>query len=947
MPFTYRLTSPVLFDPATGNVINTAGSVNDLHGITLTDDLNETGVDLTYISHTAYWESSGAPVFHTFDNSSGLLTFDQFPVVPAGEQIVIEMTVVLDNSPANSIGTQFVNTARWDFGRLIDGVFYEPLPGEWGISPPLTIGGPDLTVTKTGPATLGRTLNLGEWGVFGIDVQNAGLNDAWNVSMVDRLPNGPTGGMCDATPEILSAQVFQSDGTTPVAGKAPLVEGVDYVVNYNGAPQCELTIDVLSADGMIGAGERLIFSYRTQLDSDSQDGATLTNVVGATRWYNGDSSNADRIRYDRNVTNGTVGILDHQDAHTVTVALFGYFFEKTVENRATGDYPATTADPGDTLRYSLRLQTTDGPLSDVSFVDDLGAMNAGPVFVPGSLTFVPGSVPPGLDTSNTNPNGGSNGDGLLDVRGISLPADSEITIQFDITLDGSLIDGTLVTNQAELMGASQLAVSDDPFVNGQADPSVPGDEDPTQLIIEGVPPLALAKAASQATATIGETFSYTVTVPSAPHTSPLYDVRILDDLAASAADLEFVSVQKISTGGAWTPVNTGTATDLVIEDAGAGIDLAPGEQAVVEITVRLLDTPTNVAGLSFANTAAYTYNLVDDDPGTVRPGEPGVSGPMTVVEPDLTLEKSGPLNMRAGVPGDFTLNVHNVGDSPAWNVTITDLLPNQSDGGMCDAAPAQVGVQLYEADGVTPIGSPLVAGTDYTATFNGDPTCTYIVTLTSTPIDPDQRLLITYQASLDANTQLDVALTNIAGATEWFSLDQSDVANASYARTYTRTLSDGTVGTLDHEDAHTVVEFTPLLIFEKTAFNVTSGENPADDGDTRRHAALQPARRECRRHGSRELLDHRRAGSAQRRAGIPARFAECHHGTRRRRRIELGCEWRCCRHRTARRPRPEYRRSRRQPADRIRGATRAGHCQRHVRLQPVGTDLCRPAGCDQ
>ena len=29
--------------------------------------------------------------------------------------------------------------------------------------------------------------------------------------------------------------------------------------------------------------------------------------------------------------------------------------------------------PGDTLRYSLRLQTTDGPLDDVQFIDDLGA----------------------------------------------------------------------------------------------------------------------------------------------------------------------------------------------------------------------------------------------------------------------------------------------------------------------------------------------------------------------------------------------------------------------------------------------------------------------------------------------------------------------------------------------------------------------------------------------
>ncbi|MFW2405119.1 MAG: hypothetical protein ACN4GT_10155, partial [Gammaproteobacteria bacterium] len=198
VPFTYRLTLPVLFDPGTTTVINTAGSVNDLHGITLWDDLNATGADLSYVSHTAYWLDSGAPVAHTFSNVGGLLTFDNFPIIPAGEQVIVEITVILDNTPGNTVGTQFVNTAKWDFGRLIDGVFYEPLPGEWGITQPMTIAAPELTLTKTGPATL----NLGESGDFTLDVQNIGNMDAWNATIVDILPDGPTGGMCDVTPTV-------------------------------------------------------------------------------------------------------------------------------------------------------------------------------------------------------------------------------------------------------------------------------------------------------------------------------------------------------------------------------------------------------------------------------------------------------------------------------------------------------------------------------------------------------------------------------------------------------------------------------------------------------------------------------------------------------------------------------------------------------------------------
>ena len=172
------MTIPVLFDPSSSIVVDDQGSQNDLHGVTVTDDLNAMGVDLTYVSHTVRWESSGAAVQHTFSNANGLLTFEIGGAgldVPAGEQFIIELTVVLDDTPANTPGTQFVNTAKWDFGRLIESVFYEPLPGEWGISEPMTISAPQLIVTKTGPTTLGRTLNLGQWGQFGIDVHNTGL----------------------------------------------------------------------------------------------------------------------------------------------------------------------------------------------------------------------------------------------------------------------------------------------------------------------------------------------------------------------------------------------------------------------------------------------------------------------------------------------------------------------------------------------------------------------------------------------------------------------------------------------------------------------------------------------------------------------------------------------------------------------------------------------------
>jgi large repetitive protein len=637
VPFTYKLTMPVLFAPATNVVIDYSGSADDLHSTVITDDLNATGADLTYISHVAYWEDTGAAVPHTFSNAGGLLTFSDFPIIPAGRQIIIELTVVLDDTPANAIGTQFVNTAKWFFGRLIDNVFYEPLPGEWGVSPPLTIAAPRLVVDKTGPATL----NIGQWGQFSLSVQNTGLTDAWDVTILDRFPDVATGGMCSRTPEVLGARVFAADGVTPVPGKGPLTAGIDFSLSYNAAPTCELSLAMLTAAGVIGPNERLVITYRTQLDADTQDGVALTNVAGAIQWFNAGSTVAGRQPYTRTLTDGTVGTLDHEDAHTVVVAMTGYFFEKTVANRTTGVSPAITATTGDTLRYTLRLRTTNEALVNARIYDELDALNASAAFVPGTLTLV--AFPAGADISNTSSTGGPRGTGVIDIRNLNVPAASEISVQFDVRLAANIVDGTTVANQsaARLADGTTFALSDDPNVNGQADPSVMGDEDPTRVVVTLPPPTALAKANTQLTAAVGEVFTYRITVPAVPDTAPLYNVRILDDLTASAADLRFISVTKVSGSQPWTPVNTGTATSLVIEDTTVGIDIPAGEQIVVEIAVQLENTTTNVIGLQFTNTAAYVYSRINDNAVSQRPGSPGTTPPMTIIGPDrLTLEKA-------------------------------------------------------------------------------------------------------------------------------------------------------------------------------------------------------------------------------------------------------------------------------------------------------------------
>jgi uncharacterized repeat protein (TIGR01451 family) len=341
----------------------------------------------------------------------------------------------------------------------------------------------------------------------------------------------------------------------------------------------------------------------------------------------------------------------------------------------------------------------------------------------------------------------------------------------------------------------------------------------------------LAKVTTQPTAAIGEPFTYRITVPATPHTAPLYDVRLLDDLDASAADMEFVSVTKVSGSGAWTPVNTGSSTNLVIEGNGSGINIPVDEQAVFDVTVRLRDTATNVAGLTFTNTATFTYNQLANDGATQQTGRSGTSGPMTIVEPVLTLQKSGPPAMALTVPGAFRLDAHNTSTTRAFAPVLTDRLPDTANGGTCGTAPTQVTAQVFQANGVTPIAPPLTAGTDFNVAFVGAPTCTVTVTLLTpaASIGPNEHLIVGYNTLLDATTQQGASLTNVAGATDWYSIDTS--ASASAARHYARTVTDGTPGALDFQDAHTTLVGVALPLTITKQVSVV-GNGPAIAGAT-------------------------------------------------------------------------------------------------------------------
>src|SRR5258708_6429194 len=277
-------------------------------------------------------------------------------------------------------------------------------------------------------------MGRGEWGQFVFHVQNSGSSDAWNVTLLDELPSGSTGGMCNITPQVLAAQVFQSDGVT--LAKGPLVPGTDFSISYIATPTCKLTLTMLTAAATISPNQRLIITYRTQLDANSQNGAQLTNIAGAVQWFNADSNVSTRQAFTRTLTNGTPGILDFQDAHTVTVVITTIAITKQVS------VVGGAAMPGGQLDYLVHVtNVSTNPAPSVVITDDLSTAGAG------RLTFV---NPPA--TMNGSTTGISIAGSLLTadystVHGPLQPGQS-IDVRFRVQIASGLPTGTTLTNTA-------------------------------------------------------------------------------------------------------------------------------------------------------------------------------------------------------------------------------------------------------------------------------------------------------------------------------------------------------------------------------------------------------------------------------------------------------------------------------------------------------------------
>jgi uncharacterized repeat protein (TIGR01451 family)/fimbrial isopeptide formation D2 family protein len=317
--------------------------------------------------------------------------------------------------------------------------------------------------------------------------------------------------------------------------------------------------------------------------------------------------------------------------------------------KASDPPTSSTVRVGEMVTYTVRITNssaiTASPAYDVVFTDTLplGMRATSPALLAVTLNGAPVAATDYV--TGYNP-----ASGVFTVAftpAFSVPVGGELVIQYVATVDSDAPAATDLTNRAEATWSSLPG-------------PVPGDRD-YGLISDTTTvhtPLAtgLSKSVAPPTATVGSQVVFSITLPVPPVGAVLHNV-VFTDVVDSRLRIDAVSPNAAFSG----QVVTASFTTIPAYT-----------QVTVIITATVRDLITVTAGMQITDVAVFDYR--DNPYGPIS------SNPVTitVAEPNVTLDKSVQVPRDPLGAGDivtYTLVLRNEGDSPAYDIWITDTLP--------------------------------------------------------------------------------------------------------------------------------------------------------------------------------------------------------------------------------------------------------------------------------
>ncbi len=428
----------------------------------------------------------------------------------------------------------------------------------------------------------------------------AGNNITYTISFINNGPGSATSAtVTDAVP---ANTTFVSASVTTGSGwsiSAPAVGG---------------TGNVVFSKGSVPNGETATFQVVVKVNSNTANGATITNTATAA------SSTADP----------TPG----NDSKTATT---------TVATEA--DLAVTKTDSpdpviaGNNITYTINF-TNNGP-SDAQTVTVTDA-------VPANTTFVSATVTTGSGWSTSAPAVGGTGNVVFSKGTVAAGETAVFTVV--VKVGASTPDATTITNTATAATAT-------------TDPTAGNNSATATTTVQTRADLAVTKTDSPDPVTAGQNITYTINFTN-NGPSDAQTVTVTD---AVPANTTFVSAT-VTTGSGWStsaPAVGGTG-NVVFSKA----TVAAGETAVFTVVVKVNATTAN--GATITNTATAASATTDP-----TPGNNSATATTTVqTSADLAITKTdSPDPVVAGNNITYTINFTNNGPSDAQTVTVTDAVP--------------------------------------------------------------------------------------------------------------------------------------------------------------------------------------------------------------------------------------------------------------------------------
>ena len=306
----------------------------------------------------------------------------------------------------------------------------------------------------------------------------------------------------------------------------------------------------------------------------------------------------------------------------------------------------------------------------------------------------------------------------------TLLANQTLVLVYELTVDTDVAPSQTLSNSAQINDYFSTNNDADPSLtaSGITNTAIDADREsfgsslPVVVSHTTPAPGDLAKVVDVTEATIGESVTYTITVPAVAVGAQLFDVVVTDQLPTNVS---FVSAAFNGGGavGALVSTDVSGATSNTFEFSG--FDIPAGQQAIIDVVTRVNNTADEDAGDSFQNLANYTYEIADGGTDDLTGGVDVRATAVTIIEPIIAATKLGQnittggalSNTISGDAGDIIeyqiAMVASTGAnfSDAFDVEIVDTMP--ADASFVAGSASIDGGQLVTTDPTTNIAQVL------------------------------------------------------------------------------------------------------------------------------------------------------------------------------------------------------------------------------------------------